>query len=234
MKFTIGFDAYIDKLARVVESRTDCDNYKCYATIEDFGNRVLKMKGLSGDIETITQSIRYGGNAPLMAGALSGLGADVTLVAPVGNSSCFDSIRESTNVINIGEPAESFNLEFDDGKVMMGENSVLNDINLEKLTENGFMDDIMAEFSKSGLIGFVNWSQMEKIIPVYKYIIEKLDDKERILFADLADFSKKPSELSIICFAPLAVPATTSAIPRQNTIIAIIHRAVNFFIILPP
>lgn len=194
MKCAIGFDAYIDKIARVVKERTDEEHFEFYSQIEDYGSRILKMKGLSGDIEIFTESIRYGGNAPLMAGALASLGADVSLIAPAGDNPCYDLLKEKTKLINIGNPAESTNLEFNDGKVMMGENNILSEVNIDNLSKKGFLDDILKAFNESELMGFVNWSQMEKILPVYKYILDNIDDSNRVLFMDMADFSKKPAE----------------------------------------
>lgn len=194
MKCAIGFDAYIDKIARVVKSRADNKHFEYYSKIEEFGNRILKMKGLSGDLETITESIRYGGNAPLMAGGLASLGAEVCLVSPIGDNSCFDGLKAKVGIINIGRPAESVNLEFEDGKVMLGENSILSEVKLDTLIGENLIDGIIKAFSDSELLGFVNWSQMENILPVYEYILKNLDEKERILFMDMADFSKKPPE----------------------------------------
>ncbi len=191
MKCTIGFDAYIDKLVKVVKTRESAENCTFFNDITDFSYKVKSMAGLSGDIEVVKLDERFGGNAPIMAHALASLGESVTLVAPTGKKDAFKDLK--CTLFDLGEPAPSLNLEFDDGKVMFGECSILNDISIDYLKKIGLYDKVIEVFTTSDFIGLCNWTQMENILPLYADIL-KSESKIETVFFDLADFSKKPEE----------------------------------------
>jgi hypothetical protein len=72
-KSFIGFDGYIDKIQKVVKTRTK-NEVVFYPTLKEFGERIVLAACKSGQVEIVSQEIKIGGNAPIMAYSLGALG----------------------------------------------------------------------------------------------------------------------------------------------------------------
>lgn len=166
----VGFDGFIDIISDVVDKRQDMSakGYTKFATIDQLAIRIGAASGKSTNLELVVHEERFGGNGPLMAGAMGRAGMGVTYIGCVGKN---DSHRELNpiykelasrceRVIPVAPPATTEALEFEDGKVMLGKTHNIQRVNWELLTTLIGIDDLKCMFARARLIGMVNWVMM--------------------------------------------------------------------------
>lgn len=204
----VGFDGFIDSISRLVDVRTSMapDEYQPIKTIGAFGSRVSAAAGLSTNIERVTLEDRFGGNGPLMAGALGRLGLRVTYIGAVGESASSENVHpvfsefaaRCQRVIPIGVPSHTLCLEFDDGKVMMNDTRQVQGVTWDRLVSRVGLDAIGAIVSEASLLGIVNWSLLGGVPGIWRglarEVLPSLHAKERRLFVDLSDPAKRVDE----------------------------------------
>lgn len=204
----VGFDGFIDSISRLVDVRTSMapDEYQPLKTIGAFGARVSAAAGLSTNIERVTLEDRFGGNGPLMAGALGRLGLRVTYIGAVGESASSENVHpvfgefaaRCARVIPIGVPSHTLCLEFDDGKVMMNDTRQVQGVTWDRLVSRVGLDAIIAIVSEASLLGIVNWSLLGGVPGIWRglarEVLPSLPAKERRLFVDLSDPAKRVDE----------------------------------------
>lgn len=192
-KCLIGFDGYRDEIYRPVESRTG-DGVRYWERMEQLGVFLQKNSGRSADIEICVQKTGYGGNGPLMAGAMAALGAQVTCIGLLdGCRDLTEKFRERVECISIGSASRCMALEFSDGKLMLGQ---LNSMELtwEDIRERILPHTISSLAEGCGLIGVVNWSAFLHMNDILFHLEAEIGGKHRILFFDLADLSARSRE----------------------------------------
>lgn len=204
----IGFDGFIDSISRLVDVRTSMapDEYQPIATIGAFGARVSAAAGVSTNIERVTLEDRFGGNGPLMAGALGQLGLRVTYIGAVGESASSEKVHpvfaefaaRCHRVIPMGVPSHTLCLEFDDGKVMMNDTRQVQGVTWDRLVSRVGLDAIEAIVSDASLLGIVNWSLLGGVPGIWRglasEILPRVPKRERRLFVDLSDPAKRVDE----------------------------------------
>ncbi|MTI59450.1 MAG: hypothetical protein FH762_05585 [Firmicutes bacterium] len=187
----IGFDGFVDKIYHPVKSKNKSKK-EYYQEIQEFGNRLIRAAGLSCDIDIDLMTIKPGGNAPIMANALGCLDLKTTAIIPVTEYERLfqDYMSENTSIISIGEPALSFVLEFQDGKVMLGDTHSFKKINWKSIQDRAgaLIPDKLNEYQ---LLGLTNWSHFNQMSAIWQNIlleVEKYCFKQKsLLFVDLAD-----------------------------------------------
>jgi sugar/nucleoside kinase (ribokinase family) len=210
----IGFDGFIDSIISVVDQRTDMGpkGYTKFATIDQFAVRVGAASGKSTNIELVVHEERFGGNGPLMAGALGRLGMGVTYIGCVGKP---DSPRElnpifkefasrCSRVIPVSPPATTEALEFDDGKVMLGKTHNIQRVNWDLLCQLITLDELKRMVARAKLIGVVNWVMMGGVESIWdglcREVFPSLPEpgrspdgvvRPRRIFIDLCDPAKR-------------------------------------------
>jgi sugar/nucleoside kinase (ribokinase family) len=126
----VGFDAFIDSIIHVVDQRfaMTADGYKRIETIGQFAMRAAAAAGKSTNMEMVEKERRFGGNGPLMAGALGRAGLQVTYIGAVGRPEAPRQLHPIYEefaarcqlVVPVAPPATTDALEFEDGKIMLG------------------------------------------------------------------------------------------------------------------
>lgn len=202
-KVTVGFDGYIDEIVRPVKKRKK-DNMAFYKTIEDFAQRLLMSKNSACEMEIIRQAVKIGGNAPIMAHALSRLGIDTNAVGAFGYpkiNSYFEKHSDNLHLYSVAEPAYTTAIEFEDGKVMFGRNENLGDINWSNIENILGKEKIGQLIKESFIIAVTNWSSLYGMNDIIKGIKSKMDaigaDKvgmSKYIFFDMADSSRRDRE----------------------------------------
>ena len=81
---TIGIDAFVDKIDRVIQSKPLNEDYVFFKDIAGFGNHILSKSGKSCAIELKESFTKLGGNAPIMANAVGTLGIRVNCIGALG------------------------------------------------------------------------------------------------------------------------------------------------------
>ena len=204
----IGFDGFIDEIIAVVDRRRDMSpqGFDPIRTIADFAARIGSAAGKSSNIEMVVKEERWGGNGPLMAGALASLGSETTYIGAVGRK---DSPRDldpryaelakrCRQVIPIAPPAHTDALEFADGKIMLGKPAHVQIPTWPRLLETIGQPALHKLFDHSRLIGIVNWTMMAGVEGIWEGLIRdifpNLSIAPRRVFIDLADPAKRSDD----------------------------------------
>jgi hypothetical protein len=88
--------------------------------------------GQSTNIELVSVRTKLGGNGPIMANALASFGLGVTYLGNLGYPGMhpiFEELARRAEVHSIAQPGFTDALEFNDGKIMLGKNHTLKDVN---------------------------------------------------------------------------------------------------------
>ena len=204
----VGFDGFIDEIIAVVDRRRDMTpgGYEPIRTIADFAARVGAAAGKSSNLELVVKEERWGGNGPLMAGALASLGSGVTFIGAVGRQ---DSPRELDSrygefaarcrkTIPIAPPAHTDALEFADGKIMLGKPANVQVPTWDVLMSVVGKDALTRQIEDARLIGMVNWVMMAGVEGIWEGLIRevlpRISKQGRRVFIDLADPAKRTDE----------------------------------------
>ena len=197
----IGFDASYDVIARVVKSKNGSDT-QYFSRIEEFGEYLVSKKELSCALEVEPFQRKIGGNMPILSSALSNLGVGVHSVGALGYphvSSIFESFALEFTGFSIGEPSECLALEFEDGKVMLFQNT-LHEISWERIKETIGCGQLIEVFNQADIFGLLNWSEIKKSNEIWQGLLAEvlpfLNAKKRLALFDFADCSMSdPEEL---------------------------------------
>ena len=201
-KAIVGFDGYIDRIQRVVRSRS-ADGCKTYFdSIAEFSDRVRAAAGLSADLETEIRTVKLGGNAPIMAEAMSRLGVDTVCVGAMGYPDImpeFIPLSEKCECLSVCDPAVTEALEFSDGKLMFADIGVLDrGMVWENIKEKIGVDTLRRILSESDLAAVVNWSGISGMNGIMcgmiRDILPYLPGRRRKFLFDLSDPSKRSDD----------------------------------------
>lgn len=192
-KCLIGFDGYRDEIFRPVQRRT-AGGISYWERMDQLGEYLRENSGRSADIELCMERAAYGGNGPLMAGAMAALGAQVTCVGLLdGCEDLTETLCGRVDCISIGPASRSTALEFSDGKLMLGQ------LNSMELTWRDIRERLSPHTLRSlaegcELIGIVNWSAFLHMNEILFHMEQEIGDRRRILFFDPADCSARSRE----------------------------------------
>ena len=199
----VGLDGFVDEILHVVDKRDSAVSFQRLATISQLAGRVAAAAGKSTNLETVNLVTKLGGNGPIMANALASFGLKVTYLGNLGWPNLhpvFADFAKHADVHSIAEPGHTDALEFDDGKVMIGKISSLNDVNWANILSRFGRDKFTAQLTGADLVGFVNWTMLTYMGQIWeatlKEICPAIKGKRRVMFFDLADPEKrKPDDI---------------------------------------
>ncbi len=193
----IGIDGYIDKIQKVVQSQEGASRIY-YSTIADLGARIQQAAGLSAQLELVSQEIKLGGNAPIMAHALASIGVSNYCLGNFGAPKIhplFKQIHSQSKLLSLGLPAETNALEFDDGKLILSEVSPFQSINWDYVKETIGLSELVAYCQTTKFIALVDWCNLPLATDIWSGIRQELlphlKNDPRHFFFDLADPAKK-------------------------------------------
>jgi sugar/nucleoside kinase (ribokinase family) len=197
----VGLDGFVDEILHVVDKRDSAVSFQRLATISQLAGRVAAAAGKSTNIETVNLVTKLGGNGPIMANALASFGLKVTYLGNLGWPNLhpvFADFAKHADVHSIAEPGHTDALEFDDGKVMIGKISSLNDVNWANIQSRYGRDKFAAQLTGADLVGFVNWTMLTYMGQIWeatlKEICPAIKGRRRVMFFDLADPEKRKPE----------------------------------------
>ncbi|MCW5753713.1 MAG: hypothetical protein KIT24_03265 [Phycisphaeraceae bacterium] len=208
LRVLVGFDGFVDSIIHVVARRRSMrvDDYERIRTIAEFAARCAAASGRSTNIERVVLEERFGGNGPLMAGALGRLGCSVSFVGAVGKD---DQSRELLDVfrpfaarcrrvVAVGRPGLTDAMEFDDGKLMLNQTAQVQSVTWERLIERLGEKALSDLVDHADLIGIVNWSLCGGVEGIWRglrtQVLPRLAMRERRLYVDLSDPAKRTDE----------------------------------------
>lgn len=194
-RFTIGFDGFVDEIIHAVSTRQSKDAFTRIATLTEFSQRIASAAGKSANIELVPLLEKMGGNGPLMASAVAGMGAQVTCVGMLGYPDLlpvFKPMQQFAKVISVGQPGHTDALEFQDGKLMLGKLNTIKDMNWKRLMdvigEKPFLDLLLG----SNMVACTNWTMLTEMEEIFSELIRILPKNSPVtFFFDLADPEKR-------------------------------------------
>ena len=195
----VGFDGFIDEICAVVETRGAAGDFQPVGTISRFTEKLASAAGRSGNYELVVREARAGGNGPILAAALAGLGLGVTCVGAMGFPQLdplFAELGRRVELRTIAPAAHTDALEFSDGKLMLGKMQALAEITWENLLRRlGGVDELKSILSRARLISMVNWTMIAQMSRIWAKLIAdvlpELEGPRRMILIDLADPEKR-------------------------------------------
>ncbi|HLO41124.1 MAG TPA: carbohydrate kinase family protein [Phycisphaerales bacterium] len=202
----VGFDAFIDSIIHVVDQRFAMtpEGFTRIETIGQFAARAAAAAGKSTNLEMVEKERRFGGNGPLMAGALGRAGMQVTYVGAVGRPDAPRQLHPIYEefaarcqlVVPVAPPATTDALEFEDGKIMLGKPANIQGVTWDVLKSVIGVDQIVERFNRASLVGMVNWVMMGGVEGIWTGLCEEVFPKlaepaKKRVFIDLCDPAKR-------------------------------------------
>jgi len=205
LNMIIGLDGFVDEIIHLVDKRQDFENYTRIRTIDEFGKRINGAAGLSTNIEKVPVQTKLGGNGPILSNALLEYGVSLTYVGALGKPAIHpvfeDMAAKAEAVYSLCDAGHTDACEFEDGKIMMGKITVLNELTWDVCKENlGGAEGIAKMVDKCHLFGMENWTMIPHMSDIWEGMISEvfplLSDRAEKPFAffDLADPEKRTKD----------------------------------------
>lgn len=203
----VGLDGFVDTIVKPVATRTgQGDAFTTISNIPEFASRIARAAGKSTNLELYPLMDKLGGNGPIMAAALLAGGTDITYVGALGRPivhSVFQNFAARAKIVSLCEPASTVAIEFNDGKLMLGQLRSLDTITLSKIYEVMGVAEFRASIAAADLVALVNWTMIPNMTGIFRDLIASVlptlparptDTAPRAFFFDLADPEKRTRE----------------------------------------
>ena len=196
----VGFDGFVDHIKHMVASRTSMAprEYHRIRTIGEFAARCAAAAGKSTNIEQVPLESRFGGNGPLMAGALASLGMATTFIGAIGDGAVepvFERFaRRCEEVFPICASSHTDCLEFEDGKLMFNDTGAMQRVTWDLVTQRVGLARLREIFGRSALLGVGNWSLLGGVEAIWRGLARDVLPGlagGRRMFVDLSDPAKR-------------------------------------------
>ncbi len=200
LRALVGFDGFVDHIKHMVASRSSMvrAEYERIRSIPEFAARCAAAAGKSTNIEQVLIESRFGGNGPLLAGALASLGMPTTFIGAIGDGvvePAFEPLaRRCEEAIPICASSHTDCLEFDDGKLMFNDTSNVQGVTWERVLERVGRARLIGLVARSSLLGVVNWSLLGGVESIWRGLSRDVLpglDGDRRMFVDLSDPAKR-------------------------------------------
>jgi len=193
-----GLDGFVDEIVHVVDKRDSAESFQRVPSILKLADRIKAAGGKSTNIELVVQRTKLGGNGPILANALSSFVLKVVYLGALGYPTLhpvFANFTQHAEVHSIAEPGHTDALEFEDGKLMFGKTTQLQDVNWKNISERFGLERLSAQFSNADLVAFVNWTMIPYMTEIWEALLRELcpmlTGRRRTMFFDLADPEKR-------------------------------------------
>jgi len=201
-RITAGFDGFLDTIVQVIKEKDERTGTTFFKTIKEFGDYIVEKHGASFSLELNVESVKLGGNMPIMANALGRFGVTVDCIGTLGYPQIhpvFKNFPSTCRLYSFAEPGLSTAHEFNDGKMMMAQMGAVNTSGWDKITEIIGIETLVRLFSESQLICLLNWSEIDVSTDVWKGLLQDIlpayqANTKQLMFFDLSDCSKRTSE----------------------------------------
>jgi sugar/nucleoside kinase (ribokinase family) len=199
----VGLDGFVDTIVTPVAQRTaQGEFFTPISSIPEFAQRIAGAAGKSTNIEFYPLMDKLGGNGPIMANALLAAGTRLTYIGALGRPSLhavFLDFASRAEVVSLCDPATTIAVEFDDGKLMLGQLRSLDTITLESIEEVMGADRFRSVLAGVDLVSLVNWTMIPNMTDIFLALVNDvlpaLPPREgRHFFFDLADPEKRSRE----------------------------------------
>jgi hypothetical protein len=195
----VGLDGFVDTIVTPVALRSgQGDAFEPITTISEFGQRILGAAGKSTNLELYPRMDKLGGNGPIMAQALVAHGVALKYIGALGRHAIhpvFQTLASQGDTVSLCDPASTIAIEFDDGKLMLGQMRSLDEINFDRIVEKMGKPALDLTMATADLVALVNWTMIPAMTEVFRRLLSEvlpaLPPKNRLFFFDLADPEKR-------------------------------------------
>jgi hypothetical protein len=195
----VGLDGFVDTIVTPVALRRgQGEDFTPITTLADFGQRIVAAAGKSTNIELFPRLDKLGGNGPIMANALLAQSVGLTYLGALGASTLhpvFHDMADRARVVSLCDAAATTAIEFEDGKLMLGQMKSLDEITFERLEERMGATGLEQTLGAADLVALVNWTMIPNMTAILVRLVEevlpRLPARERHFFFDLADPEKR-------------------------------------------
>jgi len=196
----VGMDGFVDTIVTPVAQRiAQGDAFTPIATIPELAQRIAGAAGKSTNIEFYPLFDKLGGNGPIMASALSAAGTSLTCIGAFGRPvlhPVFQDLANRVELVSLCEPATTIAVEFNDGKIMLGQLRSLDVITLQTIDEVMGAHRFRSTLAESDLVALVNWTMIPNMTGILRDLVDNVlpalpTRQGRIFFFDLADPEKR-------------------------------------------
>jgi ketohexokinase len=202
-KAALGFDGFIDTIARIIRQKHTHKSHNFFNKIKDFGKYIIEKEGSSFSLESEEQLSKLGGNMPIMANALANLGVSVSGIGAMGYPRIhpvFAELSSKSILYSFADPGLSTAYEFKDGKILIADFYQLNAHGWESIKDRIGVDNLIRIYQECDLIGIVNWSEIDSSTDIWKGLLQDVFPRyinpgnKQLCFFDLSDCSKRSKE----------------------------------------
>jgi hypothetical protein len=200
-KATAGFDGFVDTIVRIIKKKKEGKSPTFFRTKEQFGEYIIEKEGTSFSLELEEKSARIGGNMPILSHALGTLGIQVNCIGALGypkTAPIFRKLSPRCHIYSFADPGTSTALEFEDGKILLGQMGELNSLGWKEVKDKLGLDTIISLFKESQLLCMVNWSEILSSTDIWKGLLQdvfpNLQGMSQAVFIDLSDCSQRSDE----------------------------------------
>ena len=200
----VGLDGFVDSIIRVVQKKTKSGDRTHYPSISSLAERIAAAAGKSTALELTIQTVKLGGNGPIMANALCSFDLPLTYIGAVGDVDgdgvhpVFQPMANACEVIVVAETAYTDALEFNDGKLMLQKMECLDNLSYDSIIACTGEEGLFNLFEKADAVALNHWSSIPHMTELWQRIqsdiCPKLSERPRHIFFDLADPQKRDSE----------------------------------------
>jgi hypothetical protein len=204
-KTAAGFDGFVDSIVRVVNYKSEGPGTVFFKTISEFGGYISGKAGSGFSLESEELLQKLGGNMPIMANAMAGMGLSVDCVGAFGMpgiAPAFLRMHGNCNLHSYTNPGFTTAMEFADGKIMLAQMTDLNNSDWQTIKQTIGIEKLKEIFTQAELICLVNWSELDHSNMMWKGLLDDIFNnltikQSRQFFFDLADCSKRSKEAII-------------------------------------
>ena len=197
----VGFDGFLDTITRAVrKTGTPTAQPEYFDSISDFGTYLANHAQMNCSVELDVISERFGGNAPLLSNALGGLGVQVDCIGTFGDHRIHEAFENlHCRLHSFGPVSKSLALEFQDGKIFLGQNTEIPEPAWSVLCKEIGKPVLIDILRASDLLALVNWSELPFAQNLWEETFRRcfaqLDtDKGRFVLFDLCDIARKSDQ----------------------------------------
>ncbi len=189
-----GFDGFIDRVIDVVSDRRSPDAYTRVPTLAALGARISAAAGRSANLELVVKDTKPGGNGAILAAAAGALGVRTVFVGTIGTGAPdppFAPLSAGANrAVAIGPPGKTEALEFDDGKLLLGEPATLRAVTWEAVAPT-----LGAEVP-GAMLAMGNWTMTPAMTDIWRRLACDVLPNSACagVFVDLADPAKRSDD----------------------------------------
>lgn len=178
LDMVVGFDAFVDEMIEVVETRHSPESYSSIQTIGDFGSWASSVAGLSACREHIKKMVTEGGCAVNLGDGLATMGFPLTSFVTMGNqiNPVFEPFKAKCKALHNFdvEAGHTIALEFTDGKIMLPSFAHFGRFNPEYLKEKFADGAFEAACREANAISFVNWSLFQNMTENWRFLQKEI------------------------------------------------------------